>query len=158
MIRDRVTAHIALGANLGDAVGALREARQALGQLPDSRLTASSSLYRTEPVEAQGPPFINAVVALETALCAPDLLEAMHAIEAAAGRHRPYRHAPRTLDLDLLWFGQGAIDSPRLTVPHPRWQERAFVLVPLAEIAPDRVEAHWLEAVANQGIERAGTF
>ena len=155
---DRIAAYIALGANLGDAQLALRQARQALAELPDSHIAASSSLYQTAPIDAQGPAFINAVVVLETALSAPDLLGAMQAIETAAGRQRPYRHAPRTLDLDLLLYGQGSIDSPLLTVPHPRWRERAFVLVPLAEVAPGRVDPRWLEATADQPITRIGVF
>ena len=91
---------------------------------------------------------------LSTTLDAPALLDALQAIEHRAGRERPYRNAPRTLDLDLLLYGDGRIESPRLTVPHPRMHERAFVLVPLAEIAPDRVPAAWLRAVSDQRIGR----
>src|SRR5690606_23331172 len=142
------------GANLGDPVAAVRGAIDALGRWPGLRLVRASSLYRSAPHEAQGPDFINAVAEVATTLCAPDLLGALQAIEAAAGRERPYRHAPRTLDLDLLFYGDGHIDSPTLTVPHPRWHQRAFVLVPLAEIAPGRVSAQAGAAVADQQIVR----
>lgn len=154
MARPEVHAWVALGANLGDSVAAVRGALDALNRLPGLRVVRASSLYRSAPHEARGPDFINAVAELATTLIAPDLLSALQAIEAEAGRERPYRNAPRTLDLDLLFYGDGRIDSPTLTVPHPRWRERAFVLVPLAEIAPQRVPADALTAAADQGIER----
>jgi 2-amino-4-hydroxy-6-hydroxymethyldihydropteridine diphosphokinase len=154
-VRDAVTAYVALGANLGDAVRAVRSAAAALGGLPGTRVTAVSPLYRTEPVASAGPDYINAVVALETELTAPELLSRLQAIEAGAGRERPYRNAPRTLDLDLLLYGGGRIASASLTVPHPRMMERAFVLVPLADIAPQLVTRAQLAAVAGQRIGRA---
>ncbi len=150
-LREPVTAYIGVGANLGDAVAAVRKALSDLGQLPLTRLAAASSLYRTAPHEAQGPDFINAVAALDTRLAAPELLGALQRLEQAAGRERPWRHAPRTLDLDLLLYGDAQIDSPSLTVPHPRWRQRAFVLLPLAQIAPQRVTAQQLAAVSGQG-------
>ena len=153
MRRDPVTAFIALGANLGDAQAAVRGALVALAGLPETRLSAQSRLYRTAPHEAAGPDFINAVARLETCLSAPQLLDALQAIENEAGRQRPYAHAPRTLDLDILLYGDAHIDSPRLTVPHPRMQDRAFVLYPLADIAPQRVAAAALAAVHGQPIE-----
>ncbi len=125
-----------------------------VGGLPYTSLLACSSLYRTAPIESHGPDYINAVVAISTALTAPDLLRMLQKLEHAAGRERPYRNAPRTLDLDLLIYGEASIDSPLLTVPHPRMFERAFVLQPLAEIAPLRVTPRALEAVAGQHIER----
>ncbi len=131
-MRAPVTAYVGLGANLGDPVSAVRRALSDLAQLPATRLLAASDLYRTAPHEAHGPDFINAVAALETSLNAPDLLAALQRLEQAAGRERPWHHAPRTLDLDLLLYGDARIDSPALTVPHPRWTQRAFVLVPLA--------------------------
>lgn len=149
-----VTAYIALGANLGDARAAVFSALQALNLLPSTRLKRASSLYRTAPWEAHGPDFINAVAEVETGLSAPALLAELQALELAAGRERPYVNAPRTLDLDVLLYGEGRIDSPNLTVPHPRMWERAFVLVPLAEVAPTRVPAQALQAVAGQAIER----
>lgn len=150
--RPEVTAYVALGANLGDAAQTLRDALQRLGRTPGIRLTQASSLYRTAPVDASGPDYLNAVAQVATTLTAPALLAALHTIENAAGRERPYRNAPRTLDLDLLLYGSARIDSPTLTVPHPRMLERAFVLVPLAEIAPALVPGDALRAVAGQGV------
>ena len=147
-------AYVALGANLGEAAAVVASAIDALNRLPDTRLEARSHLYRSAPVDAQGPDFINAVAAVSTRLTAPDLLLALQQLEQRAGRERPYRNAPRTLDLDLLLYGDARIDSPSLTVPHPRMMERAFVLIPLAEIAPDLVPAAALAAVAGQRIER----
>lgn len=152
-----VGVHVALGANLGDAAQTVRAALAALDCLPQTRLLRASSLYRTAPWEAQGPDFINAVAALETRLTAPDLLTALQALEQAAGRERPYLNAPRTLDLDLLTYGTGRVDSARLTVPHPRLWERAFVLVPLAEITPEAVPPSALVAVSGQVLKRLGT-
>ena len=149
-----VTAYVALGANLGDARATVNAAIEALDHLPQTRLLRASSLYRTAPWEASGPDFINAVAAVETALGAHELLRALQALELQAGRERPYRNAPRTLDLDLLLYGDAIIDSPELIVPHPRLRERAFVLLPLAEIAPALVSAAELQAVAGQVIER----
>ena len=149
-----VTAYIALGANLGDARATVRDALLALDRLPQTRLLRASGLYRTAPWEASGPDFINAVAAVETGLDAHELLRVLQALELQAGRERPYRNAPRTLDLDLLLYGDAVIDAPELTVPHPRLRERAFVLVPLAEIAPALVTADELRAVADQAIER----
>lgn len=145
-----VPAFVGLGANLGDAAGAVRAAARALGQLPRTRLLACSRLYRSAPVQATGPDFINAVVQLRTGLCAPELLGHLQRLEQAAGRTRPYRNAPRTLDLDLLIYGSGAISSPALVLPHPRMHERAFVLLPLAELAPERVSRAALDRVAGQ--------
>ncbi|MDO8387545.1 MAG: 2-amino-4-hydroxy-6-hydroxymethyldihydropteridine diphosphokinase [Polaromonas sp.] len=157
---ERVPVYVALGANLGDAEATVRQAMDALDRLPLSRLLRRSSLYRTAPVardsaaRADGPDYINAVVALETALPPLDLLDRLQALELAAGRERPYPDAPRTLDLDLLLYGDARMDSTRLSVPHPSMGQRAFVLVPLAEIAPQLVSAAQLEAVAGQTIQR----
>ena len=147
-------AYVALGANLGEAAAVVASAIDALTRLPDTRLEARSHLYRSAPVDAQGPDFINAVAAVSTRLTAPDFLLALQQLEQRAGRERPYRNAPRTLDLDLLLYGDARIDSPWLTVPHPRMMERAFVLIPLAEIAPDLVPAAALAGVAGQRIQR----
>ena len=152
-----VRAWVALGANLGDARATVRRALDALAQLPHSRLEAASSLYRSAPVDAGGPDFINAVAELETRLPPLDLLDALQALEQREGRERPYRNAPRTLDLDLLLYGEPPglrMDSMRLTLPHPRMHERAFVLLPLAEIAPQQVSADALAQVSGQRIER----
>ncbi|MDR7153055.1 2-amino-4-hydroxy-6-hydroxymethyldihydropteridine diphosphokinase [Hydrogenophaga palleronii] len=156
MTREPVIAYVALGANLGDAAGALREAVQVLAQTPGISGLRCSGLYRSAPVDASGPDFINAVVELRTLLTAPELLDALQAIETEAGRLRPYRHAPRTLDLDLLLYGSASVASTRLTVPHPRMWQRAFVLVPLADLAPHLVSAGQLVAVADQTIEPLG--
>ena len=151
-MRDPVTAYVALGANLGHAPQAVRQAMDHLHALPHTAVSRRSSLYRTAPVAADGPDFVNAVVELVTRLSAHELLDQMHRIEVEAGRERSYRNAPRTLDLDLLLYGDAVIASPQLSVPHPRMRERAFVLVPLAEIAPGRVSRGELAAVAPQRI------
>lgn len=133
----RCPAFVGLGANLGDAVGMLCDTLQRLSRLPDTRLRAASSLYRTAPLDATGPDYVNAVAWLETALAPRELLTRLQALEQEAGRERPYRNAPRTLDLDLLLYGEEVQDDPALTLPHPRMHLRAFVLVPLAELCPD---------------------
>lgn len=153
-MREPVTAFIGLGANLGDAAVAVRAAIARLDEVPGTRVLRTSSLYRTAPHEASGPDFINAVAQVETQLDAMQLLAQLQAIENAAGRERPYRNAPRTLDLDLLLYGGACMASKTLVVPHPRMNERAFVLVPLAEIAPALVSREQLDAVAGQPIER----
>lgn len=155
----RVCAYVGLGANLGDARAQLAGALEALARLPQTTLAAVSPWYRTAPVDAGGPDYLNAVAALATALPAQTLLTALHAIEQAFDRQRPYRNAPRTLDLDVLLYGDAVIATPTLTVPHPRLTERAFVLRPLLALAPDlvlpggrRLDA-FLPAVADQRIE-----
>ena len=156
-LRDPVTAYVALGANLGDARTAVLQAFEALACWPAIQVTGRSALYRTAPHEAQGPDFINAVARINTRLTAPDVLDALQAIEHRAGRVRPYVNAPRSLDLDLLFYGDASMNSPRLTLPHPRWRERAFVLVPLADVWPQRVGPEDLARVADQAIQRDGT-
>ncbi len=146
---------IGLGANLGDRGQALARAVEAIAGLPDTGLVAVSSLYSTAPVDSSGPDYLNAVAAVRTTLAPLALLDALQAIELAAGRERPYRNAPRTLDLDIELWGDERLDGPRLCVPHPRMYERAFVLVPLAEIAPQRVTPAQLRAVQGQGIRLA---
>ena len=155
------TAYVALGANLGDPAATVRAAFGALANLPDSRVVHSSSLYRTAPVGITAQPeFINAVAELETGLAPEALLDALLDVEQRFGRRRAEKNGPRTLDLDLLLFDDQFIDLPRLILPHPRVHLRAFVLCPLAEIAPMLVIpgrgsiAAWLPAVANQGIVR----
>lgn len=131
--------YIGLGANLGDAKATLQHALAAIAALPGTRLVASSSLYRSAPVQAQGPDYTNAVARLDTALTAQQLLVALQGIEQDHGRSRPYRNAPRTLDLDILIYGDETIDDPNLIIPHPRMHERAFVLIPLSELDPQVV-------------------
>lgn len=154
MTRDPVRAWVGLGANLGDARASVEAALAALDGITDTRLVKRSSLYRTAPWDASGPDFFNAVAEVETRLTAPDLLHALRELEQAAGRERPYVNAPRTLDLDLLLYGSASVSSAFLTVPHPRLWQRAFVLVPLAEMAPALVPIAALDAVADQAIER----
>jgi 2-amino-4-hydroxy-6-hydroxymethyldihydropteridine diphosphokinase len=152
--RQSVTAYVAIGANLGDAQQAVLQAFDALALLPRTQLIARSKIYRTAPHEAQGPDFFNAMARIDTGLTAPDLLDAVQAIENQAGRLRTYVNAPRTLDLDLIFYGEALVQSPRLTLPHPRWHDRAFVLFPLADVWPERVNPEELMRVASQGIER----
>jgi 2-amino-4-hydroxy-6-hydroxymethyldihydropteridine diphosphokinase len=149
-----VQAYIGLGANLGDARTNVRRAIKDLESLPQTNLLRRSSLYRSAPVDATGPDFINAVAEVATALSPQQLLTELQKLEQAAGRQRPYRNAPRTLDLDILLYGDLQLDSQTLVIPHARMGVRAFVLVPLAEIAPARVTAAQLQAVEGQGIER----
>ncbi len=133
----RVTAYIALGSNLREPQQQLQAGFAALARLPGSELIARSSLYRSAPVGyGAQPDFVNAVAALHTALDARALLEALLAIERAQGRVREFPNAPRTLDLDIALYGEQVIEAPGLSVPHPRMHQRAFVVVPLAEIAP----------------------
>jgi 2-amino-4-hydroxy-6-hydroxymethyldihydropteridine diphosphokinase len=149
-----VMACVAVGANLGDAVATVRQALHQLAALPSTQLVRASSLYRSAPYEAQGPDFINAVALVQTQLSPLALLHALQAIELQSGRERPYKNAPRTLDLDVIFYGDVALDTPELAVPHPRWFERAFVLLPLAEIWPERVNPAQLAAVQDQAIQR----
>lgn len=147
-------AFIALGANLGDARTTVLQAIHDLGQLPETTLWSHSSLYRSAPVDANGPDFINAVAEIATSLSPQALLAVLQTLEHNAGRQRPYRNAPRTLDLDILLYDDVTLDTPTLVIPHPRMLIRAFVLLPLAEIAPDRVTSAQLQAVSLQAIER----
>ncbi len=152
MAAEPALVYVGLGANLGEREAALRQALAALGQCPGTRVLRVSPLYGSAPVDAGGPDYLNAVAEVATTLAPEALLQALQAIEQSAGRERPYRNAPRTLDLDILWFGDQVIDTPLLTVPHPRMAERAFVLRPLADLVPGRVSAAALQAVAAQSI------
>src|SRR5262249_50135043 len=130
-------AFVGLGANLGEPEGQVRQALGALDAIPHTRVVKASSLYRSAPQGyAAQPEFVNAVAQLETGLPAERLLDELQAIEARHGRQRSFANAPRTLDLDLLLFGNAVIEAEKLQVPHPRMHERAFVLMPLVEIAP----------------------
>jgi len=153
-VRESVLATVGLGANLGDAATMVRAAIEAIAALPGVDLLRASALYRSAPVDSSGPDYVNAVVQLNTRLSAPLLLLQLQHLEAAAGRERPYRNAPRTLDLDLLLYGDARVNSPALTIPHPRMQQRAFVLRPLADIAPQLVSAQALAAVQDQVVWR----
>ena len=157
-----VTAYVGLGANLGDAEATVRKAIAALNDLDRTRLTAQSSLYRSAPIDADGDDYVNAVAQVHTTLHPQELLRALQGIEQQYGRERPYVNAPRTLDLDLLLYGREHLDSPELTVPHPRMTARAFVLIPLLQIdpfidIPGRGAAHrFAPAVAGQAIRKIG--
>jgi 2-amino-4-hydroxy-6-hydroxymethyldihydropteridine diphosphokinase len=154
-------AFIALGANLENPVQQVRQAIAELGSIEHTRVLAVSSLYRTAPVGyADQPDFINAVAKLQSGLSPHEMLEALHAIENRHGRRRSVRNAPRTLDLDLLLYGARVSAEADLTLPHPRMHERAFVLMPLAEIAPDLTVpgrasvAQLLAQVDRSGVEK----
>lgn len=155
------TAFVALGSNLQDPATQVRNAFAALEQLPQSRLIRGSSLYRTPPVGYDNQPdFINAAAQLETTLAPEDLLQALLTIESGFGRERPFPNAPRVLDLDLLLYDDFCLQTPTLTLPHPRMHERGFVLFPLAEIAPEvRIPGlgrviDLLEKLPPQGVEK----
>lgn len=155
-------AYVALGANLGNPQEALQAALEDLRQTAGVGVTAVSSFYRTAPVESSGPDYVNAVAEVATTLEASELLHVLQRIENAHGRVRPVGvvNAPRTLDLDLLLFGKDTVVTPELTVPHPRMHLRAFVLVPLLEIAPDAVipglgaARDYVAATADQAIQK----
>ena len=154
-----VVAYIALGANLGNAVQTVQDAIHAINDLPQTQVTKQSSLYKTAAMESlpgspKSPDYINAVIEISCHQPATLLLEQLQKIEQKADRIRPYLNAPRTLDLDILLYGDAHIQTETLTVPHPRMWQRAFVLVPLAEIAPQLVSAERLEGLRGQGIER----
>jgi len=156
-----ITAFVGIGSNQGDARSHVLQACDELARLPDTRLAGRSSLYRSAPLAAPGQPdYVNAVAALDTELSAAQLLAALQDLEIGHGRERPYPNAPRTLDLDLLLYGDLCLDSTMLTLPHPRLHERAFVLVPLLELdarleIPGRGAARvLLERCAGQRIER----
>jgi len=149
-----IMACVALGANLGDAVATVQQALRDVASLPDTQLLKVSSLYRSAPYEAQGPDFINAVALVHTQLSPLALLHALQALELQSGRERPYKNAPRTLDLDIIFYGDVALATPELILPHPRWRERAFVLLPMAEVWPERVSSTQLTAVEDQAIQR----
>jgi len=152
---------VGLGANLGDAREALESALRELDRLPHTRLVRRSSFYRSAPLGyADQPDFLNAVAQLETALPAERLLGELQAIEASHGRSRSFANAPRTLDLDLLLYSNTTLHTENLQLPHPRMHERAFVLQPLVEIAPDTVipgrgaASRLLTACEDQSVEK----
>lgn len=171
----RHRAFIGMGGNLSDVAARLHEAVRGLAALPGTQVEAVSGLYCTKPVASSGPDYLNAVVVLQSALGPHELLRALLALELTHDRERPYQNAPRTLDLDLLWYGGYTCATPTLTLPHPRMMQRAFVLVPLAEalgelhrgvaggvaggespVLPDSVAVAAL--AQEQGIAAAGAF
>lgn len=149
-------AFIGLGANLGDAQTTLIEAIEALRHTSAIHAVESSSLWRSDPVDAPGPAYINAVAKISTTLAPLPLLQVLNTIEATFGRERHFRNAPRTLDLDLLLYEKLAFSTPTLTVPHPRMHLRAFVIKPLAELGvTDTVVngqplTHWFTVCSEQ--------
>ena len=154
-------AHVGLGSNLDDPARHVRQALQELGGLPRTQLVACSSLYRTAPVgKLDQPDFVNAVAVLDTALSPRELLKELLALETGHGRVRGERHGPRTLDLDVLLLGDRVIREPGLEVPHARMHERAFVLLPLAEVSPGAVipgrgsVTQLAARLADQGVTR----
>jgi len=155
------SAYVGLGANLGDPRAQLLAAFEALDRIAATRVTARSSLYRSAPLGyADQPQYLNAVARLDTALQPEVLLARLQEIERGLGRERSFRDAPRTIDLDLLLYGAGRIDTPALAVPHPRMHQRAFVLLPLLELDPAAVipgrgsAIELLRACAAQAVER----
>lgn len=129
-------AYVGLGANLGDAAATLRSALAELATIDGVEVVRASHLYRSAPLQATGPSFVNAVAELHTTLAPLALLHVLQGIEQRHGRERPYPNAPRTIDLDLLLHGDTVLRTPELTVPHPRLHQRRFVLEPLLELAP----------------------
>jgi 2-amino-4-hydroxy-6-hydroxymethyldihydropteridine diphosphokinase len=160
MMVAKVTAYIGIGSNLGDAKSNVQRAILLLDKVPLTTLHEQSSLFRTAPVDADGDDYINAVASVKTELPAQELLEALQALELQFGRERPYLHAPRTLDLDLLLYGSEIIDTETLTVPHPGLSLRAFALIPLLQLdpfitIPGKGPAHaFAPDVANQVIQK----
>lgn len=155
-----INAKIGIGANLGNARDTVLRAIERLAQLPKTTLSLQSSLYRTAPLDADGDDYVNAVVEINTEFDALSLLHALQELELAFGRERPYRNAPRTLDLDLLLYGNQQINNDNLIVPHPRMTERAFVLLPLLQIDPQAVipgkgaAQQFVAGVATQVIQK----
>lgn len=155
-----VTAYIGLGANLGDAAATVQRALDELDRLPHTRLLARSSLFRTAPIDAGGSDYVNAVAGIETTLSARELLQQLQALEQAHGRERPFPNAPRTLDLDILLYGEESIASADLQIPHPHMTQRAFALIPLLQLdpfitIPGKGPAHrYVADVAGQAIHK----
>jgi 2-amino-4-hydroxy-6-hydroxymethyldihydropteridine diphosphokinase len=154
------TVFIGLGANLGQAKATLRAAAQSLATMSDVMQARGSKLYASAPLQATGPEFVNAVMSVETSLSPEQVLFRLQSIELAHGRERPFPNAPRTLDLDLLLHGDHICQTATLQLPHPRLHQRAFVLLPLLELAPElsapglgRLASH-LVLVQNQAIRR----
>lgn len=151
-MREPVIAYIGLGANLGQPRTAVLAAIEAIADLDGLALTARSSLYGSAPIDAGGGDYVNAVVQVHTRLKPHALLAQLQTLESAAGRVRAFRNAPRTLDLDVLLYDELVLNDADLVLPHPRMWQRAFVLRPLAEIAPALVGAMQLLAVADQSV------
>lgn len=158
------TCYVGLGANIGQPREAIKTAIAAIDREPGLRVLMCSGLYRSAPVDAHGPDFLNAVIQIESSLNPTELLAVLQRIEHEAGRSRPYPNAPRTLDLDLLLVDELQLETPLLTLPHPRMHRRAFVLQPLLEIAPELqipgkgAARKLLAACSDQKIAAAGAI
>ncbi len=159
-IDDGESACIGMGANLGDARATLQAAQHALAALPGTTLMAVSPIYLSAPIDAIGPDYLNAVALIRTSLDPQALLQELQRLEREHGRERSVRNAPRTLDLDVLLYGDRMVATPDLIVPHPRLHQRAFVLHPLLDVLPSAVipglgpAVDWLPSVADQRIAR----
>ena len=148
---------VALGANLGDVRQHFKRAIQAMGHLACSPIEVAG-VYRSAPWQAVGPDYVNTVCVFSTQLRAPDLLKALLQIEKDEGRERPHLNAPRTLDLDLIFYGTSHLESPELTIPHPRWALRGFVVEPLAELRPGRVSGEVRAQSQDPSLTRLGDW
>jgi len=158
---DATDAFIGLGSNVGDRAAEIEAALREIGELAATSLVARSSLYESAPLDAEGGDYLNAAARVRTSLAPLVLLRALQAIEARHGRTRPFANAPRRLDLDLLLYGDAILATPELTLPHPRLCQRAFVLKPLAEIAPGlRIPGHGVvvEMLSALGAQRVVKF
>jgi 2-amino-4-hydroxy-6-hydroxymethyldihydropteridine diphosphokinase len=158
-VEPTIDAYIALGANLGEPVVTLHAALKQLVNTPGILACEASPFYRSAPVDAFGPDFVNAVARLQTTLAPLQLLDVLQALEQKHGRQRLYRNAPRRLDLDLLLYGETVMHSERIVLPHPRMHERAFVLLPLYDLAPwlaleQGTLEQLLQKLRGQSIER----
>lgn len=154
-----ILAYIGLGSNLGDREANLRRALKVMAGLPGIRVLRFSSVYRTEPVGKRGQPeFLNMVAEVETGLEPRDLLRLLLDIEKQLGRVRQGRWGPRTIDLDILYYGDRILTEPDLEIPHPRAHQRVFVLVPLAELAPGLADPVTGRTVGGmlEGLDRTG--
>lgn len=152
-----VEAVVALGANLGEVRSTFVRAVEALAEL-SLRSVEVAGVYRSAPWQAQGPDYLNTVCVIQTDRCAPDLLQALQHLETLAGRERPHVNAPRTLDLDLIFYGSAQMQGPHLVVPHPRWSLRAFVIEPLAELRPQKVTAAMRQQAHDPSLVRLGDW
>jgi len=151
-----IDTYIALGANLGEPILAFQNALRQVNAHSHCSVLGVSGVYRSKAFEAEGPDYLNAVAKVKTKLSAPELLELLQGIELSAGRVRAYHHQPRTLDLDVLFFGRARVESKNLQIPHPRWRERAFVLWPLQDVSEGLVSQQDLDAVKDQSIQKVG--
>jgi 2-amino-4-hydroxy-6-hydroxymethyldihydropteridine diphosphokinase len=150
--RDATRAYLGIGSNLGDRLANLQGAVDGLAATPGIEVVAVSRVYETDPIGPDQPDYLNAAVAVDTTLSPRALLAVGQALEAAAGRVRDVRWGPRTLDVDILWFGDEEVDEPDLQIPHPRWGERDFVLAPLCDLGHPAVAPRDWNGVRPTGL------